>query len=74
MVAVVWLWNGPRSQPAVAPAPNAPSVNDQKLASLAKPVEAKPVPTRPEPAPETPPVDLAKANEKLSSLLGGPKP
>jgi len=37
-------------------------------------VEAKPVPTRPEPAPETPPVDLAKANEKLSSLLGGPKP
>jgi hypothetical protein len=61
--------------PAVAPAtPNPPAVNDRKLESLAKPVEAKPAAPRPEPGPVTPPVDLAKANEKLSSLLGGPKP
>lgn len=50
------------------------SVNEQKLESLAKPVAPTPVP----PQPVTPPtgekpVDLSKADEKLSSLLGKPK-
>jgi hypothetical protein len=51
-----------------------PKVDDKKLEALAKPVE-------PVPAPETPatavqrekPVDLSKADEKLSSLLGNKK-
>ena len=53
-------------------APAGPKVDDQKLAALAQPVEAKPA--APASAPAAPPVDLAKADEKLSSLLGKPKP
>jgi len=62
--------------PATSPAPaplNGPRVDNQKLAALARPAEAAaaaPVPA----APETKPADLAKADEKLSSLLGKSKP
>ena len=64
-------------QPAEAPAP---TVNQAKLESLARPQRAGSetgAPTAaPAPAPataEAKPVDLAKANEKLSSLLNKPK-
>ena len=54
--------------------PSGPNVDDSKLAALSQPT----APTKPaEPvAPEstaTKPVDLSKADEKLSSLLGGKK-
>ena len=55
---------------AAAPAP-ATSVSDQKLAALAKPAEPKPAPA---PGPETKPADLTQADEKLSALVGKPKP
>ncbi|MGA2243379.1 MAG: ABC transporter ATP-binding protein [Verrucomicrobiota bacterium] len=62
----------PAANPASAPA--APKVDDRKLSALAQPA----APARPDetagsetPAPKT--VDLAKADEKLSSLLGGKK-
>ena len=51
-----------------------PAVDERKLAALARPAEAPPVAVRPEPGPETKPADLSKANDKLSSLLGKPKP
>lgn len=70
----------PESPAASAPTPvtsPAPARDEQKLAALAKPAEpASPVPgAKPSaPAPEpTPAVDLSKANEKLSSLLGNKK-
>lgn len=54
-------------------APSDPTVNEAKLASLAQ--SAPVVPTIPEkPAEPVKPADLSKANEKLSSLLGGKKP
>jgi len=63
--------------PAVAPAP---SVNQAKLESLSRPERAGSETSAPNapattaaPAPESKPVDLAKANEKLSSLLNKPK-
>jgi len=67
--------------PAAAPKPAAtmaeavePKVDEGKLASLTKPVESTPAPQPSEPATEpAKPVDLSKANEKLSSLLGGKK-
>jgi ABC-2 type transport system ATP-binding protein len=49
----------------------APKVDDQKLEALAQASQPTPPPTKP--APEAKPVDLAKADEKLSSLLGKPK-
>jgi hypothetical protein len=53
-----------------APVEVAPAVNEAKLEQLTKseppPAPAKPAPTATEPA-----ADLSKANEKLSSLLGG---
>jgi ABC-2 type transport system ATP-binding protein len=58
----------PASQPAPVSAreATAPSVNEEKLASLAKPEASRPV----EPvAPPEQPADLSKANEKLNSLL-----
>jgi hypothetical protein len=58
-----------------APAPAveaAPTMNEKKLASLTK-VEPAPVPTKPAAVSQEPPADLAKADEKLSSLLGKPK-
>jgi ABC-2 type transport system ATP-binding protein len=52
----------------VAPAAPAPKVDEARLAGLAKAVESQPVAPVAKPAPA--PVDLGKANEKLSSLLG----
>jgi len=51
-----------------------PVVDREKLAALTKPVE-KPAAAPPsEPTPEpAKPVDLSKANAKLSELLGKPK-
>ena len=60
-------------QPAVpTPAPEAAEqiIDQQKLAALAKPFEPA-APAKPADAVKT--ADLEKANEKLSSLLGGPK-
>jgi ABC-2 type transport system ATP-binding protein len=48
-----------------------PSVDDQKLAALAKAAEPLPTTSKTAPAPEA--KELAKADEKLSSLLGGKK-
>ncbi len=56
--------------------PAAPKVNDGKLSALAQPVAPTP-PASPEKSSAqteaAKPVDLAKANEQLSSLLGGKK-
>ena len=60
-----------------APAPAEPKVDDRKLAALAQatapvpPPQSAPAATPPSADPK--PEDLAKANEKLSSLLGGKK-
>jgi ABC-2 type transport system ATP-binding protein len=58
-----------RPRPA-SPAAIAPKVDDKKLESLTKVAEPTPPPARPKPAAEEKPVDLSKADEKLSSLLG----
>jgi len=56
---------------AVAPVtPATPAANDAKLDALTRPAATAPVKPTQEPEPE---VDLAKANEKLSSLLNKPK-
>lgn len=55
----------------VAPATATPQVDDSKLESLTRRGPAAPIERKPEP-PATP-ADLAKANEKLSSLLNKPK-
>ena len=62
------------AKPAAEPA--TPAVNDGRLASLSQPAALVAAPLSPAPAPgaEVPkPVDLAKADAKLSSLLGGKK-
>ncbi len=59
----------PTEQPVAAPTP---AVNQAKLESLAKPERAASEASTPTPTstgPEAKPVDLGKANEKLSSLL-----
>ena len=55
--------------------PAAPAINVARLESLSHPSASQPVvPEVPESAePEAKPVDLAKANDKLSGLLGGGK-
>jgi ABC-2 type transport system ATP-binding protein len=54
--------------------PLEPAVNRARLDALTKAAEPALQPAKPEPAPATAPsVDLAKANEKLSSLLNKPK-
>jgi ABC-2 type transport system ATP-binding protein len=62
-------------QPAAKPVESAaPKVDDSKLAALSQ--QAPPAKPAAKPAPETAapkPVDLSKADEKLSSLLGGKK-
>jgi len=58
----------PKLPEPVAHAASAPKVDEAKLAGLARPAETRPA--APAPAPASPPVDLGKANEKLSSLLG----
>jgi ABC-2 type transport system ATP-binding protein len=57
------------SKPAVPaePAAPAPAMDEAKLRNLAKPAEPRPTVTVTTPAP---PVDLGKANQKLSTLLG----
>jgi ABC-2 type transport system ATP-binding protein len=50
----------------------APAINEQKLEQLTK-AEVAPVPTKPMPTTQEHPSDLSKADEKLSSLLGGKK-
>lgn len=62
----------PVSPAVTAPAPG-PAVDNQKLAALSRPAEATPAPAPAAAAPEAKPADLAKADEKLSSLLGKPK-
>ena len=64
----------PQSARPAAPSPSVPSadavspVDDRKLAALMK--AAQPVAPPPKPATEEKSVDLSKADEKLSSLLG----
>jgi len=57
------------AKPAAQPA--APIVDDNKLEALAHMSQPTTPPVKP--APEAKPVDLSKADEKLSSLLGGKK-
>ncbi|TAK93895.1 MAG: ABC transporter ATP-binding protein [Verrucomicrobia bacterium] len=62
--------------PQAAPAATAPvveskpSMDERKLEALTK-TEPTPAPSKPEPAAQEKSVDLSKADEKLSSLLGG---
>jgi len=65
---------GPVKTAAPPAGPTGPAVDERKLAALAQPAAAQPVAAQPEAGPETKPADLAKANEKLSALLGKPKP
>jgi ABC-2 type transport system ATP-binding protein len=60
----------PQIEPVEPAAPAVPAANDAKLEALTRPTPAAPVQPKPEREPE---VDLAKANEKLSSLLNKPK-
>ena len=53
-----------------APVAPAPKVDDKKLEALTKAAEPTPSPDKPRPAAEEKPVDLSKADEKLSALLG----
>jgi ABC-2 type transport system ATP-binding protein len=53
-----------------APVTAAPKVDDKKLDALTKSAEPVPSPDKPSPAAEEKPMDLSKADEKLSSLLG----
>ena len=48
-------------------------LDNKKLEALTQPTETKVSETKPVPATETKPVDVSKADEKLSSLLGKPK-
>jgi ABC-2 type transport system ATP-binding protein len=48
-------------------------LDDKKLEALTQPAETKIPETKPTPTPEAKPVDLSKADEKLSSLLGKQK-
>jgi ABC-2 type transport system ATP-binding protein len=53
-----------------APVVPAPKVDDKKLDALTKSAEPVLSPDKPRPAAEEKPMDLSKADEKLSSLLG----
>ena len=60
----------PQAAPvAAATQTTAPAVNETKLAALTQTPPAPAAPAQPAPEPEKP-VDLSKADEKLSSLLG----
>ena len=59
----------PKTAAPAAPAPPSVVLDEAKLKDLAKPAAPRPVAAAPAPAP-VPPVDLGKANEKLSGLLG----
>jgi ABC-2 type transport system ATP-binding protein len=57
----------------ISAVPATPAVDESKLASLAKVGEPTPAPKPDDTASPATPADLSKANEKLSSLLGGKK-
>jgi hypothetical protein len=63
----------PQAAPVAPPtvAEQKPAVDDKKLEGLTKAAEPAPATNQPTPAPEE--KELAKADEKLSSLLGGKK-
>jgi ABC-2 type transport system ATP-binding protein len=66
----------PQAAPAIVEAKpaaqtTASKVDDKKLEALSQ--ASQPIPPSAKPALETKPVDLSKADEKLSSLLGGKK-
>jgi hypothetical protein len=50
-----------------------PKVDGRKLEALTQMSQPAPQPAQPSPAPAAKPVDLSKADEKLSSLLGNKK-
>jgi ABC-2 type transport system ATP-binding protein len=52
---------------------SAPKMDEKKLEAMAKVAAPAQAPVKPAPASETKPADLSKADEKLSSLLGGKK-
>ncbi len=56
---------------AAPPQPTVPAANEQKLAELTQASEPATAPTVSEPKAEETKIDLSKADEKLSSLLGG---
>ncbi|HEU5122899.1 MAG TPA: ABC transporter ATP-binding protein [Verrucomicrobiae bacterium] len=56
---------------AAPPQPTVPAANEQKLAELTQASEPASAPTVSEPKSEETKIDLSKADEKLSSLLGG---
>jgi ABC-2 type transport system ATP-binding protein len=60
------------STPAAAPMVEQPAVDEQKLEALTK-AEAAPAPSQSAPGVPEKQADLSKADEKLSSLLGGKK-
>ena len=61
----------PETKPVAAqPVKSAPAADEKKLAELTKASVPAPTPAKPVPAAGKP-ADLAKADEKLSSLLGG---
>jgi hypothetical protein len=59
----------PETRPAPAPAVAAPTTDDKKLEELTKASTPAATPQKAEPSAK--PADLSKAEEKLSSLLGG---
>jgi len=59
----------PAGEPELPPPPPAPAVDEKKLEALTRAAEPAPPPAKPAPAIEEKPVDLSKADEKLSSLL-----
>jgi ABC-2 type transport system ATP-binding protein len=64
----------PTPAPKVSAEPAAPKVDDSKLSALTQSAAPAPVPEKSAPKTEAAkPVDLTKADEKLSSLLGGKK-
>jgi len=63
----------PAAQPVAQPKSAEPKMDEKKLAAMAKVAAPAPSQAKPAPAPEAKPADLSKADEKLSSLLGGKK-
>jgi ABC-2 type transport system ATP-binding protein len=65
------------AQPAAKPTPAAPvdalKVDEKKLEAMAQVAVPASAPAKPAPTLEVKPADLSKADEKLSSLLGGKK-
>ncbi len=62
----------PETKPAAPVTPAAPAANEKKLEGLTKASEPTPASVKPA-SPAAQPADLSKADEKLSSLLGGGK-